>query len=120
MKLGRLENKGKLLMKLYKFQFMAVAETWFITKLRDKNGNAIVNEKGKTNSSLVFAWLMTEMIFSFGGGSLGYKHEKLHRFVDDLIIKGVDFDEPENFVRLVYSVIEYLGGYRSEDLINRR
>lgn len=100
------------------FQFMAIAETWFLTKLVNKSG--IPLKEGKSNGHILFGWFMAEIIFGFGGGSLGSKHQRLRRFVDGLLVRDVDFSNPENFLRLVYSVIEYLGGYRTEAVIIRQ
>jgi hypothetical protein len=93
-------------------QFIAVVEMWFLNKLVDKHSRALVYAVGKTNGCTIFAWLMAEIIYGFGGGSLGSRHQKLHRFIDYLIAQGYDFDEPEIFLRVIYSAMEYLGGYR--------
>jgi hypothetical protein len=74
---------------------------------------------GETNSSTIFAWVLAEMIFNFWGGSFGSKHEIIHHFIVNLQKQSVDFNnKPENFLRLVYSVMEYCGGYRSDILIS--
>lgn len=101
------------------FQFIAIVENWYLKRLVDKNGNAIDYLPDKTNDCTLFAWLTAEMIFGVCGGSLGSKHSKLHRYVDSLIAQGYDFKDNETFLRFIYSVVEYLGGYRIDDLIIR-
>lgn len=110
------------------FNFMHIVETWFITKLNDKKGNSIKVKTGNTDGSRLFAWFMTEIIIGFWGGSLGSKHQRLNRFVDSLQKQGIvsridslsiSFDTSANFLRFVYSTMEYCGGFRSENLITR-
>jgi hypothetical protein len=91
-------------------------DTWFLTKLKDKKGNPI---KRTTGDSRVFAWFMCEAIFEFWGGSLGKKHQKLNRFIDNLEKQNIDINTPEYFLRLIYSVMEYCGGFRADNLIIR-
>jgi len=102
------------------FQLMGIAETWFLTKLYDNCGNAIKMKKGKMSECTLFGWFMAEIIFGFNGGYLGGKHQKLRCFLDELNKQNIDFNNTENFLRLIYSVIEYLGGFRPDRSINRK
>lgn len=101
-------------------KFMAVAETWFITKIRNESGREINKSTNRTSTCLVFAWFMTEVIFGFKGGSLGFEHQRLHRLMKQFANAGADFDNPEDFLRLVYTAIEVLEAYRPDELINRQ
>ena len=101
------------------YNFISIVDTWFLTKLHDKKGKPIERLQNKYNGSTIFSWFMGEIIFKFWGGSLGSKHQKPHRLIDDLNIKGINLDVPDNFLRLIYSAMEYCGGYRSDDLITR-
>lgn len=102
------------------FQFIAIAESWFLNILLDKKGNSPKHTQQWELNALIFAWVMGEIIFGFSGGSLGSKHQKIIRFIDYLQKKGVKLDAPENFLRLIYSLMEYCGGYRPDALITKQ
>lgn len=100
-------------------QFIAIIESWMLKKLTDKKGASLDFKENTANNFMYFSWLMAEIIFGFGGGNLGSKHSKLHRFVDSLLAQGYDLDDASTFLRLIYSALEYLGIYRPDTLIER-
>jgi hypothetical protein len=115
-KVDEKKKEGPLWSSGEQYQFIEVVDTWFLRKLKDKKGNPI---KEKNHGGAVFSWFFGEIIFEFWAGSLGKKHESLNRFLDYLEKQKIDFNIPENFLRLIYSTMEYCGGYRSDDLIIR-
>lgn len=103
----------------YDHQFIGIVTNWILKKLRDKSGKPIGYNTKNWDNSDVFAWLMAEKIFGFWGGNLGSMHSKLCRYVNHLEAQGYDLDDKIIFLRFIYSTLEYLKFYRSNELINR-
>ncbi len=100
-------------------QFIAVVESWILSKLTDEAGAPLPFKKGAINSCTYFSWVMAEIIFGFGGGILGSEHSKLHRFVESILQQGYDLEDEATFLRMIYSILEYVKVYRPDALIER-
>lgn len=99
----------------YWHDVVIVLEYWANTCLRGRDGKPLRTRSRGVAPGYLLGWCLVEAMRGYSDSSFGAAHDRIERFRYDLHSKRWVIRSVSDFMRYAFTVMEYLGFYRSDE-----